>query len=38
MADSKNEHVDTREANFKCGNPDRNLGCDLEIDVMGQSK
>ena len=38
MADNKNGHVDTREANFKCENPHKNLGCDLEIDVMGQSK
>ena len=28
-------HVDTREANFECDNPDSNLGCDLGIDVMG---
>lgn len=28
-------HVDTREANFQCSNPDENLGCDLGIDVMG---
>jgi hypothetical protein len=28
-------HVDTREANFKCENPDPHLGCDLGIDVMG---
>jgi hypothetical protein len=44
MADNKTQdyfddrtegHVDTREANFKCENPDKNLGCDLGIDVMG---
>jgi hypothetical protein len=44
MADNKTQdyfddrtegRVDTREANFKCENPDRNLGCDLGIDVMG---
>jgi len=28
-------HVDTREANFKCENPDKHLGCDLGIDVQG---
>lgn len=28
-------HVDTRESNFECENPDRNLGCDLGIDVAG---
>jgi len=34
--DDRNEgHVDTREANFKRKNPDKNLGCDLNIDVMG---
>ena len=35
--DSKNAegHVDTREANHKCENPDPHLGCDLGIDVAG---
>jgi hypothetical protein len=34
--DENNEgHVDTREANFKCDNPDKYNGCDLGIDVMG---
>ncbi len=34
--DDKSEgHVDTREANFQCQNPDKHLGCDLGIDVMG---
>ena len=35
--DSEREegHVDTREANFECENPDRHLGCDLGIDVQG---
>ena len=34
--DDKNEgHVDTRENNFKCENPDKHLGCDLGIDVAG---
>lgn len=28
-------HVDTRERNFKCENPDKNLGCDMGIDVAG---
>ncbi|MBF0234899.1 conserved hypothetical protein [Desulfamplus magnetovallimortis] len=28
-------HVDTRHHNFECENPDKNLGCDLGIDVAG---
>lgn len=28
-------HVDTRQANHECPNPDKNLGCDLGIDVAG---
>jgi hypothetical protein len=28
-------HVDTREQNFECENPDEHLGCDLGIDVQG---
>lgn len=28
-------HVDTRQNNFECENPDKNLGCDLGIDVAG---
>jgi hypothetical protein len=28
-------HVDTRHQNFECDSPDRNLGCDLGIDVAG---
>ena len=28
-------HVDTRESNFQCESPDKNLGCDLGIDVAG---
>lgn len=28
-------HVDTRDANFECENPDPNLGCDPGIDVAG---
>ncbi len=34
--DSKDEgHVDTREQNFICDNPDKHLGCDMGIDVAG---
>jgi hypothetical protein len=34
--DDRNEgHVDTREANFTCENPDPRLGCDMGIDVAG---
>ena len=34
--DDKDEgHVDTREKNFECEQPDKNLGCDLGIDVQG---
>ena len=29
-------HVDTRQKNFECENPDKNLGCDMGIDVQGQ--
>ncbi len=28
-------HVDTRENNFACEKPDKNLGCDMGIDVAG---
>ncbi len=28
-------HVDTREDNFNCDNPDEHLGCDPGIDVQG---
>lgn len=28
-------HVDTREDNLKCENPDKHLGCDMGIDVPG---
>ena len=28
-------HVDTRDANFECETPDKNLGCDPGIDVAG---
>ena len=33
--EKKNGHIDTRQHNFKCDNPDRSLGCDLGIDVPG---
>ena len=33
--DNDDGHVNTREANFKCENPDKHLGCDLNIDVAG---
>ena len=33
--DDDEGHVDTREDNFNCDNPDPNLGCDLGIDVAG---
>ncbi|MEX1298121.1 MAG: hypothetical protein AB1Z38_07430 [Desulfotignum sp.] len=28
-------HVDTRQKNFECDNPDKHLGCDPGIDVAG---
>ncbi len=34
--DEDEGHVDTREKNFECEKPDKNLGCDLGIDVQGQ--
>ena len=33
--DDTEGHIDTREANFNCEHPDKHLGCDLGIDVMG---
>jgi hypothetical protein len=33
--DDNDGHVDTRERNFECENPDKHLGCDLGIDVQG---
>ena len=34
--DDKSEgHVDTREGNFRCKDPDPNMGCDPGIDVAG---
>ena len=32
---SNDGHVDTREEDFKCEDPDKRLGCDLGIDVQG---
>ena len=28
-------HLDTRNKNFECDNPDEHLGCDMGIDVQG---
>ncbi len=28
-------HADTRHNNFECETPDKDLGCDLGIDVQG---
>jgi hypothetical protein len=33
--ESNEGHVDTRQANFECESPDKNLGCDPGIDVPG---
>ena len=33
--DDNDGHVDTREANHQCDNPDPRLGCDMGIDVAG---
>jgi hypothetical protein len=33
--DDNEGHVDTRENNFECEIPDKNLGCDMGIDVQG---
>ena len=37
--ESENErsqgHIDTRQNNFECENPDEHLGCDPGIDVAG---
>ncbi|HSL61303.1 MAG: hypothetical protein ACNA7H_00770 [Desulfotignum sp.] len=33
--ESDEGHVDTRQNNFECENPDQHLGCDLGIDVAG---
>jgi hypothetical protein len=34
-ADREEGHVDTREKNFECDEPDAHLGCDMGIDVQG---
>lgn len=33
--ESEEGHVDTRNSNFECENPDKSLGCDPGIDVAG---
>ena len=33
--DNDEGHVDTRERNFECENKDKNLGCNMGIDVAG---
>ena len=33
--DDNDGHVDTREQNHRCDNPDPHLGCDMGIDVAG---
>jgi hypothetical protein len=33
--ESNEGHVDTRNSNFECENPDKHLGCDPGIDVAG---
>lgn len=33
--DDNDGHVDTREQNHRCENPDPHLGCDMGIDVAG---
>jgi len=33
--DDNDGHIDTRERNFECENPDKHLGCNLGIDVQG---
>ena len=33
--DGNEGHVDTRENNFDCEKPDKNLGCDMGVDVAG---
>ena len=33
--ESNEGHVDTRNSNFECENPDTHLGCDPGIDVAG---
>lgn len=33
--DTDEGHVDTRQHNFECDQPDEHLGCDMGIDVAG---
>ena len=33
--ESSEGHTDTREKNFDCEDKDKNLGCDMGIDVAG---
>ena len=33
--DREEGHVDTRAKNFECETPDKNLGCDMGVDVAG---
>ena len=35
--DDAEGHIDTREKNFECENPDKHLGCNMGIDVQGQT-
>jgi hypothetical protein len=35
FSDDNDGHVDTREQNHRCENPDPHLGCDMGIDVAG---
>ena len=34
-AERSEGHIDTRQSNFECEQPDSRLGCDLGIDVQG---
>ena len=34
-AERSEGHIDTRQFNHQCENPDPRLGCDLGIDVQG---
>ncbi|MDJ0784605.1 MAG: hypothetical protein QNJ22_21760 [Desulfosarcinaceae bacterium] len=33
--DREEGHIDTRNQNFECDQPDEHLGCDMGIDVAG---
>ena len=35
LEDENEGHIDTREKNFECETPDKNLGCDMGVDVQG---